>query len=101
MTDSIDDVTPDEWDSLRQGNRARHHVVRAVPDAVDKPSHYTAGGVECIDYIKQQLGDGYPYYLEGNIVKYIHRHKVKGRPLEDLRKARVYLNWLIEGLENE
>ena len=101
MSDSIDDVTPGEWDSLRRSKRAPHSLVRAMPDAIEKPQHYTSGGVECIDYIKQQLGDVFPAYLEGNIVKYVHRHKVKCRPLEDLRKARVYLNWLIKELENE
>ncbi len=107
MTDSIDDVTPAEWDTL--GLRATIHDhrnkymagTRSLPDAVRQPSHYTGGEVECIDYIRQQLGDEFEAYLEGNVLKYVHRYKVKGKPLEDLRKAQVYLGWLIEELENE
>ena len=35
-------------------------------------------------------------WLEGNIVKYITRYKSKGKPLEDLNKAKWYLNKLID-----
>ena len=38
-------------------------------------------------------------YLEGNIVKYVARYKLKGKPLEDLLKARAYLDKLIDQLE--
>ena len=44
-------------------------------DLVNKPPHYNKGGVEAIDYIKQQLGKDFPAYLEGSAIKYIHRHK--------------------------
>ena len=33
-------------------------------DYVNEPPHYLKGGIESIDYIKQQLGDGFKYYLE-------------------------------------
>ena len=101
MNESIDHVTPDEWDTLRRRKHGFHFSGRQMLDAVDRPGHYTGGEVECIDYIKQQLGDQFESYLEGNVLKYVHRYKVKGKPLEDLRKARVYLGWLIEELENE
>ena len=101
MRDSIDDVTAAEWDTLKRRKPEYKFGTRSLPDAVSKPSHYTGGGVECIDYIRQQLGDEFESYLEGNVLKYVHRYKVKGRPLEDLRKAQVYLGWLIEELENE
>jgi len=39
-------------------------------DMVNHPPHYNDGGVECIDYIQQQLGANYPSYLEGSIIKY-------------------------------
>ena len=100
MTDSLDDVTPMEWDTLRRRPEYRLGT-RSLPDSVGKPGHYTGGEVECIDYIRQQLGDQFESYLEGNVLKYVHRYKAKGKPLEDLRKARVYLGWLIEELENE
>ena len=40
-------------------------------------------------------------YAEGNIIKYVSRHKYKGKALQDLKKARWYINKLIEELENE
>lgn len=61
-----------------------------------QPSHYTKNKIECIDYIKDVLSpEEYQGYLRGNITKYMHRYKDKGG-VEDLNKARVYLNWLIE-----
>jgi len=63
--------------------------------AVEKPPHYNEGDIECIDYIKQQLGDQFGAYLLGNCHKYLHRHKYKGSALEDLKKAQWYLNKLI------
>ena len=43
------------------------------------------------------MGD---FYL-GNVIKYILRHNKKGKPLEDLKKARWYLDREIEKLEEK
>jgi hypothetical protein len=67
---------------------------------VMKPPHYNQSGVECIDYIKQQLGASFPSYLEGSIIKYIHRHKYKDANIQDLEKAAWYLDSLIEHYKN-
>lgn len=68
-------------------------------DPVEKPAHYNQGGVECIDYIRQVLGDeGFKAYCLGNTIKYLHRHDYKGKPKEDLRKAQYYLNAAISTL---
>jgi hypothetical protein len=67
---------------------------------VMKPPHYNQSGVECIDYIKQQLGASFPSYLEGSIIKYIHRHKYKDANIQDLEKAAWYLDRLIEHYKN-
>jgi len=57
-------------------------------DAVNHPAHYTAGGIETIDFIEaKKLG-----YNLGNVVKYITRSGLKGNQLEDLRKAQWYLS---------
>ena len=56
-------------------------------------------GVECIDYIKQQLGSNFTSYLEGSIIKYIHRYKYKNSNIEDLKKASWYLDFLIKHYE--
>jgi len=65
-------------------------------DNVNRPKHYRKGSVECIDAIKSALGEGYEYYLQGNIIKYVwrYRHKHKNS-LEDLMKAEWYLKELI------
>ena len=81
---SIDEAGPQEW------------------DAVNRPEHYNKGGIEAIDYIRQQLGDKFVAYSEGSVLKYIHRYKYKKKPVEDLRKARFYLDKLIdEEIEQE
>jgi len=71
-------------------------------DPVNKPAHYNiGGGIECIDYIRQVLGEeGFRAYCLGNCTKYLHRHKYKGKPLEDLLKSQYYLNAAITTLEN-
>lgn len=59
-----------------------------ISNAVDHPSHYNKGKIEVIDFIEdQQL----PFHL-GNVVKYIARAGSKGDKLEDLKKARWYLD---------
>ncbi len=65
-------------------------------DAVHKPAHYNVGSIEAIDYIKQQTGEGFKDYLYGNTIKYMHRHRYKGKPVEDLRKAAWYINRMIQ-----
>lgn len=69
-------------------------------DMVNNPAHYNNGHIECIDYLEDNLGSGYDYYLEGNIKKYLHRWRYKSqdaeKQVEDLRKAAWYLGKLIE-----
>ena len=73
----------------------RNDEVEPTNDAVQHPSHYTQGGIECIDAIRASMtADGFCDYCKGNIIKYIWRWRDKGG-VEDLRKASVYLNWLI------
>jgi hypothetical protein len=43
--------------------------------------------------------EGYTGYLEGNTKKYLHRWRYKTKPVEDLKKARWYLERLIAELE--
>ena len=64
-------------------------------DNVNRPSHYRKGKVECIDAIKSATGDGYQFYLQGNIIKYMWRFNHKNG-LEDLQKAQWYLSELIK-----
>ena len=65
-------------------------------DNVNHPSHYTKGGVECIKAIEAAMSpEGFQDYCKGNVMKYIWRWRDKAG-VEDLKKARVYLNWMIE-----
>ena len=64
-------------------------------DMVNKPPHYNNGDIETIDAIQSALGDGFEFYLQGNILKYVWRYRHKNN-LEDLKKAQWYLNKLIE-----
>ena len=65
-------------------------------DPVEKPMHYAAGNVECIDAIEAQLTpEEFRGYLKGNVAKYMWRERKKGGK-ESLKKARWYLNKLID-----
>ena len=64
-------------------------------DNVNRPSHYRKGKVECIDAIKSATGDGYQFYLQGNVIKYMWRFNHKNG-LEDLQKAQWYLSELMK-----
>ena len=67
-----------------------------LSDNVNSPDHYNFAGIECIDAIRAATGEeGFSYYLQGNIMKYLWRYKYKNG-VEDLRKAQWYLNVLIE-----
>lgn len=69
-------------------------------DSVNHPQHYTAGKVECIDAIEAATSGltGMEGYITGNILKYLWRWKKKNG-IEDLKKAKWYLNRLIETAE--
>jgi len=68
-------------------------------DMVNSPSHYNETGIECIDAIEAATGDGFEYYLQGNILKYMWRYRYKNG-VEDLQKAEWYLKKLIEVKSN-
>lgn len=78
------------------------HKPGARPDlteTVNHPQHY-GGGDNPYEAIKVIEAWGLGFCL-GNTVKYIARHAHKGSPLEDLKKARWYLQREIEKLESE
>ncbi len=69
-------------------------------DNVNHPQHYQSNtGLEVIEAIKAFVGD-FASYCEGNILKYVCRYRHKNG-LEDLKKARWYLNELINHIEKE
>lgn len=71
-------------------------------DPVNRPSHYTRGGIECIDAIAASMEpDEWAGFLKGQVLKYVWRYRLKGKPVEDLKKARYYLDRLIQATEKE
>lgn len=66
-------------------------------DAVNKPSHYTDGKIEVIDFIEDK---GLNFH-RGNAIKYIARAGKKDptKEIEDLKKAQWYINREIKRLE--
>lgn len=63
-----------------------------MSDPVNAPDHYRAGGIEAIEVIE---AFGLGFHL-GNVVKYVLRAGRKGDRLEDLKKARWYLDRAID-----
>lgn len=57
-----------------------------LTDNVNHPAHYEAGPFECVELTRL-----YPF-MGGNAIKYVYRHRLKGRGAEDLRKALWYLD---------
>lgn len=72
-----------------------------MADMVNRPAHYRQGGVECIEAIEASMSrEEFQGYLKGNLQKYIWRYRHKNG-IEDLRKARWYLDRLIASVEAE
>lgn len=71
------------------------------PDPVNHPAHYTSGGIECIDAMQAAFGaEAVKDFCLCNAFKYLWRHRQKNG-VEDLKKARWYLNRLIREMEVE
>ena len=77
---------------MHQANKQSDNVV----DMVNSPPHYNQTGIECIEAISAATDSNFKYYLQGNIMKYLWRFDYKDKPLEDLQKAKWYLDRLIE-----
>jgi hypothetical protein len=98
--------TPEEaqaWEDVTKESLVRVNAIfnkeyeaPEVKEEVNHPPHYTVGGVETIDFIEaKQLN-----FNLGNVVKYLSRAGEKDSdPLQDLQKARWYLNREIARVE--
>lgn len=71
-------------------------------DNVNHPSHYTQGGIECIDALKAATvgKTGIEAVCVANAIKYLWRYEEKNG-LEDVKKAQWYINRLIQELEEK
>lgn len=88
----VDTLTVHTWeqeDAFVIKTDGKEHTLAwsKIGDNVNKPKHYTTGKYEVIDVIE----DWDLNFRLANAVKYIARHKHKGKPLEDLKKAAWYL----------
>lgn len=74
--------------------------LQEIKNNVDHPKHYTNGKYECIDIIEDVTKDltGLEAVCTANVIKYMWRWKLKNG-VEDLKKARWYLNKLIDNTE--
>ena len=98
---SIDNVSPDHWDTLRKLNELSIRKPTTspgdAPDPVEQPDHYNKGAVEAIEAIKASMPEHeFNGYLKGNALKYLWRYDYKGKPVEDLRKCKWYIERLIK-----
>lgn len=72
------------------------HPVLTIDDSINHPKHYTEhpSGIECIQIVEHMS------FLRGNAMKYLWRADHKNG-LEDLKKARWYLEREIDNMENK
>jgi hypothetical protein len=71
---------------------------------VEHPEHYTAGKIECIDALESMVSaykDVKDACLSWQVGKYLWRHPFKGKPIEDLKKCKWYLERLITYYEQK
>jgi len=101
--DEVDEVVEESKSELAKLIEAWDEVdISAISDPqgddmVNSPHHYTVGGIETIDFIEAK---GLGYHL-GNVVKYISRSTYKNNRIQDLEKAKWYLNRAIEQIEKD
>jgi len=62
-----------------------------MSDKIKQPIHYVMNKIEPIDFIIANKLN----FCEGNVIKYISRWRLKNG-IEDLKKARQYIDFLIE-----
>lgn len=86
-------------DRLEQG---LNECIGQDVDVINHPSHYTKGRIECIDAIDSATTgkSGIEAVCVANIIKYLFRYEEKNG-LEDVKKAKWYLNKLISELESK
>ena len=66
----------------------------------ENPDHYKVGGIECIDYlVSKSTPEELRGYLRLSVMKYLSRVGHKDAVLMEYKKARVFLDWLINHIE--
>ena len=92
-----------DWSKIKMEEINAENLSKTKEDKVNNPSHYKGKfGLEAIDVVRNFAGNltAVQGFYWGNAIKYLLRFQSKNG-LEDLKKARKNLDWLIEEMENE
>lgn len=107
---SLDDATEEEWNEYHGKMKPwtdkgfKYPKMEINNDAVNHPNHYTNRSMEAIDIIEMIIDiekNPKVSYAMSNVLKYMLRFRAKGKPIEDMKKARWYLDRMIKHLEEE
>lgn len=75
------------------------HYGEAGGEDVAHQSHYEDNAIQPIEYMRANMSkEEFLAFCTGNVIKYISRYKRKNG-VEDLKKARVYIGWAIDRME--
>lgn len=92
------DYELDEIDDTAKAFKLKEE--KQMTDLIDNQPHYKNQGVEPIDLMHANFSkEEFSGFLQGNVLKYMLRYKDKNG-VEDLKKAKTYLTWLIGVEEN-
>ena len=96
----IEKLRTEEYGMEEQEKQRLIDEMFTMGDAVKRPSHYMLeDGTEVKNHIRSILGDeGFKSWAIGNAIKYVSRYKDKGKPIQDLKKAQVNIQMVIDVL---
>lgn len=90
-----------DWSRIKMEEINAENLLKTKEDKVNNPNHYRgAFGLEAIEVVRNFAGDltAVQGFYWGNAIKYLLRFQSKNG-LEDLKKARKNLDWLIDEME--
>jgi len=113
MPSSPDNCSPDwaqsDYHKRMQAIRQKHNVDNIntvnninnldnpIKDNINNPSHYLIGGIETIDYMQaKSTPEEFKGHLRLTAIKYLSRAGHKDNILQEYKKAKVYLDWLVK-----
>jgi hypothetical protein len=71
-----------------------------IEDIINKPNHYHQGGIDIYEIMQAKMSpEEYKGFCKGNVLKYLLRADLKGKPIEDLKKLRFNTDRAIEAYE--
>ena len=72
-----------------------------MSDNANHPDHYNTAKIEAIECIRAALSDDeLRGFIKGNVLKYLWREQHKGG-IEDIKKAKWYLSYYLDEVEND